>query len=169
MYIHCMVDSATRLGDAMRMRDTSTASVLRAFQHWIQKNGPFTVLVTDNAAYYASEEMARWCESKEVAHKFIAPYRHQSVGLVERYHQTLINRIRKLKFLGGGSWTDYIDEAVKLVNEAVHSVTKASPLELWHGTLEDRVKAHQRLVDERNYRNKRRVYPKRSSIRVKSC
>ena len=38
-------------------------------------------------------------------------------------------------------------------------MTKASPLELWNGTLEDRVKAHQRLVDERNYRNKRRVYP----------
>ena len=33
MYIHCMVDSAPRLDDAMRMRDTSTTSILRAFQH----------------------------------------------------------------------------------------------------------------------------------------
>ena len=70
------------------------------------------------------------------------------------------HRIRKLKFLGRGSWTDYIDEAVTLINEAVHSVTKASPLELWNGTLEDRVKAHQRLVEERKYQNKRHVYPK---------
>ena len=27
-YIHCLVDSATRLGDAMRMRDTTTTSIL---------------------------------------------------------------------------------------------------------------------------------------------
>ena len=114
----------------------------------------------DNAAYYASEEMANWCESNEVVHKFIAPYRHQSVGLVERYHQTLINRIRRLKFLGRGSWTDYIDRAVDLINEAVHSVTKFSPLELWNGTHEDRIKAHRRLVKETEYRNRRRVYPK---------
>ena len=77
MYIHCMVDSATRLGDAMRMRDTSAASNLRAFQHWIRKNGPFKVLVTDNVAYYTSEEMMSWCKANEVDHKFIAPYRHE--------------------------------------------------------------------------------------------
>ena len=51
IYIHCMVDSVTCLGDAMRMRDTSIASILRAFQHWIQKNGLFIVLVTDNAVH----------------------------------------------------------------------------------------------------------------------
>lgn len=34
-YIHCLVDRATRLGDDMRMRDVTTALVLRAFQHWI--------------------------------------------------------------------------------------------------------------------------------------
>ena len=102
MYIHCMVDSATCLGDAMQLRDTSTVSILKAFQYWIRKNGLFKVLVTDNAAYYASEEMAILCKDNEVDHKYIAPYRHQSVGLVERYHQTLIDRIQKLKFLGRG-------------------------------------------------------------------
>ena len=77
------------------------------------------------------------CNANEVEHKFIASYRHQSIALVERYHQTLINRIRRLKFLGRGSWTDYIDKAVDLINEATHSVTKFSPLELWNGTHED--------------------------------
>ena len=86
--------------------------------------------------------MASWCESNGVDHKFIAPYRHHSVGLVERYHQTLINGIRKLKFLGRGSWIDYINKAVNLINEVVHSVTKSLLLELWNGTHEDRFKAH---------------------------
>ena len=49
IYIHCIVDSATRLGDAMRLQDTTTTSVLRAFQRRIRRNGHFRVLVTDNA------------------------------------------------------------------------------------------------------------------------
>lgn len=125
-----MVDSANRLGDAMRLRDTSTASILRAFQHWIRKNGLFKALVMENAAYYTSEEMVNWFGDNGVDHKFIGPYRHQSVGLLERYHQTLINRIHKLKLLGGGTWTHYIDQAVDLINEATHSVTKYLPLDV---------------------------------------
>ena len=148
IYIHCMADSATRLGDAMRMRDTSTTSILRAFQHWIRMNGHFKVLVMDNAAHYKLEEMMTWCEANEVEHRFIAPYRHQSVRLMERYHQTLIDHIRRLKFSGRESWTDYIDKAMDLINEAIHSVTKVSPLDLWNGTHEDRVEEHQKLVME---------------------
>ena len=99
-----------------------------------------------------------WCEAHEVEYKYIAPYRHQSIGMVEWYHQTLINRIRELEFLAGGSWTDYINQAVDLINEATHSVTKFSPQDLWNGTQEDRIKAHQRLTAERDYRNKRKIY-----------
>ena len=102
-YIYCLVDSATRLGDAMKLRDTSVASILKALQQWLRRNGLFKVLVTNNVAYYTATEVDRWCQKHTVEHKFIAPYRHQSVGLVERYHQTLINRIQKMKFISGGS------------------------------------------------------------------
>ena len=134
MYIHCLVDYTTRLGDAKSLLDVSTTSIMGALQHWIQKNGPFQVLVTDNAAYYVSVELAGWCEDYVLEHKFIAPYRHQSVGMAERYHQTLINRIRKRKFISGGSWTDYVEEVVKLMNSAVYEVVRFSPLEYKQGT-----------------------------------
>lgn len=87
---------------------------------------------------------------------FIAPYRHQSVGLVERYHQTLINWIRKMRFINRGSWTDYIDQAVQVINESTHSVTQLSPLELWNGNQDKLRLAHQRMERERNYRNQKR-------------
>ena len=111
-YIQCMVNSATRLGDAMKLRDVSAVFILKALQRWVRRNGLVKVLVTDNATYYAATEVCNWCKSNVIEHKFIAPYRHQSVGLVERCHQTLINRIRKMKLISGGSLTDYVDTAV---------------------------------------------------------
>ena len=56
-YIHCLVDSATRLEDVMKMRDTSANSILRALQQWVRQNGFFKVLVTDNVAYYPAAEV----------------------------------------------------------------------------------------------------------------
>ena len=117
-------------------------------------------MVTDNAAYYTSAQFANWCALNSIQHIFIAPYQHQSVGLIERYHQTLIDRIRKLRLIYGGSWTDYLESAVRSLNEAVHSVTKFAPFDLWDGTSEMRQLAWKRTVKERNYRNdRRRIFP----------
>ena len=156
LYIHCLVDSATRVGDAVRMKIINTASVIKALRRWIRHHGQIHVLMTDNAAYYTSAELAEWCGANRIEHGFIVPYRHQSVGIVERYHQTLIDRIRKLRFINGGSWTDYLEGAVKALNEAKHSVMRFTPFELWYGTEEMRRLAFNRTVEERAYRNRRR-------------
>ena len=156
LYIHCLVDSATRVGDAVRMKIINTASVIKALRRWIRHHGQIHVLMTDNAAYYTSAELAEWCGENRIEHGFIAPYRHQSVGIVERYHQTLIDRIRKLRFINGGSWTDYLEDAVKALNEAKHSVMRFTPFVLWYGTEEMRRLAFNRTVEERAYRNRRR-------------
>ena len=81
---------------AIKMRRVTTANVIRGLEGWIDRFGKFKVMVTDNASYYTSNELQKWCEARQIMQVFSAPYRHQSVGLVERYHKTLIDRIRKL-------------------------------------------------------------------------
>ena len=53
-----------------------------------------------------------------------------------------------MKFISGGSWTDYVDTAIRVINEATHSVTKFSPKELWFGTEVDLELAHKRMRKE---------------------
>ena len=88
-----------------------------------------------------------------IEHKFIALYRDQSVGSVEHCHQTPINRICKMKFISGGSWTDYVNRAMQVINEVTHSVTKFSPQEIWSGSKDELSLVHQRMQKEWNYRN----------------
>lgn len=68
----------------------------------------------------------------------------------------MINRICKMKFISEGSWTDYVDRAVRVINEATRSVTKFSPQELWSGSKDELNLAHQRKQKERKYRNRKR-------------
>ena len=54
LYIHCLVDSATRMGDAVRMRTVTTASIIKAVRHWMMRHGQCSVLMIDNAALHLS-------------------------------------------------------------------------------------------------------------------
>jgi len=50
-------------------------------------------LLSDNGASYISGELADWLEDRQMAHVRGAPYHPQTQGKIERWHQTLKNRI----------------------------------------------------------------------------
>ena len=76
------------------------------------------------------------------------------MGLVERFHRTLVDRIRRLKLTNGGSWCGHVEEAVKAINDAIHSTNGFSPNQLWDGSLQMRQLAHAWTVVAREYRSK---------------
>jgi putative transposase len=50
-------------------------------------------LLSDNGSSYVSGELAEWLDDKEMGHVRGAPYHPQTQGKIERWHQTLKNRI----------------------------------------------------------------------------
>lgn len=50
-------------------------------------------LLSDNGASYISADLAEWLEAKGMQHVRGAPYHPQTQGKIERWHQTLKNRI----------------------------------------------------------------------------
>ena len=50
-------------------------------------------LLSDNGASYVSGDLAKWLQQKGMSHVRGAPYHPQTQGKIERWHQTLKNRI----------------------------------------------------------------------------
>jgi len=50
-------------------------------------------LLSDNGSSYVSGELAEWLQDKDMKHSRGAPYHPQTRGKIERWHQTLKNRI----------------------------------------------------------------------------
>ena len=148
-YIFSIVDSCTRMGGAWKFKATGSQNVITGLQRWTSRYGPISRIVSDNAAYFTSDELKRWCEQKGIEQLFIAPHRHESVGLVERFQQTLVDRLRKMVLDQGGSWGDHLEDAVRLINQTVNRVTGFSPQELWGADLEARELALNRSTKER--------------------
>ena len=50
-------------------------------------------LLSDNGASYVATDLAQWLDRQEMDHVRGAPYHPQTQGKIERWHQTLKNRI----------------------------------------------------------------------------
>ena len=50
-------------------------------------------LLSDNGASYISEDLAVWLKDRGMDHVRGAPYHPQTQGKIERWHQTLKNKI----------------------------------------------------------------------------
>lgn len=50
-------------------------------------------LLSDNDSFYVSEDLAKWLADKRMGNVRGAPYHPQTQGKIERWHQTLKNRI----------------------------------------------------------------------------
>jgi len=50
-------------------------------------------LLSDNGSSYVSDDLAKWLTDKRMGHVRGAPYHPQTQGKIERWHQTLKNRI----------------------------------------------------------------------------
>jgi transposase InsO family protein len=51
-------------------------------------------LLSDNGSSYMSDDLAKWLERHDMAHVRGAPYHPMTQGKIERWHQTLKNRIQ---------------------------------------------------------------------------
>jgi len=143
-YICNLVDSASRVSQSVASRTVDSGAVIRCLEQWTRSRGVFKHLVSDGASYNQSAAVGEWCRSKRAGQIFSPPHSHKSLGLVERYHQTLLDRIRKMTWHRGGSWSDHLQRAVGELNTMRHSTTRMSPLQLW-GASEEELEAAREL------------------------
>ncbi len=94
-YLHSMVDDHSRMAysEVLDTDDGQTCArfMLRA-AHWFASYGyRIDRVMTDNAwAYRRSQDFADALDQIKAAHKLIRPYRPQTNGKVERFHQTIL-------------------------------------------------------------------------------
>ena len=87
-------------------------------------------LLSDNGASYISGDLADWLEDKGMSHVRGAPYHPQTQGKIERWHQTLKNRILLENYFFPGDPEASIEAFVDHYNhhryhESINNLTSA--------------------------------------------
>jgi transposase InsO family protein len=92
-------------------------------------------LLSDNGASYISSDLADWLEGQGMDHVRGAPYHPQTQGKIERWHQTLKNRVLLENYYLPGDLENQIDAFVDHYNHRRYheSLGNLTPADVYFG------------------------------------
>jgi putative transposase len=92
-------------------------------------------LLSDNGSSYVSSDLAKWLERQDMRHTRGAPYHPMTQGKIERWHQTLKNRILLENYYLPGDLEAQIDAFVAYYNHRRYheSIDNLTPADVYFG------------------------------------
>ena len=92
-------------------------------------------LLSDNGSSYISGDLADWLDDRSMEHVRGAPYHPQTQGKIERWHQTLKNRILLENYYLAGDLEAQIDAFVAHYNHRRYheSLRNLTPADVYFG------------------------------------
>jgi len=92
-------------------------------------------LLSDNGSSYISNDLADWLDDRSMAHVRGAPYHPQTQGKIERWHQTLKNRILLENYYLPGDLEAQIEAFVTHYNHQRYheSLNNLTPADVYFG------------------------------------
>ena len=118
-------------------------------------------LLSDNGASYISGDLADWLEDKGMSHVRGAPYHPQTQGKIERWHQTLKNRILLDHYFFPGDLEASIEAFVDHYNHHRYheSINNLTPADVYFGRgqviLERRDRIKRKTIETRRLHHRK--------------
>ena len=104
-------------------------------------------LLSDNGSSYVSGELVKWLDDKGMDHVRGAPYHPQTQGKIERWHQTLKNRVLLEKYFLPGDLNLQIEAFVDHYNhQRFHeSLNNVTPADVYFGRAQTILNKRERI------------------------
>ena len=120
-------------------------------------------LLSDNGSSYVSGDLAEWLQDKGMKHSRGAPYHPQTQGKIERWHQTLKNRILLENYFLPGDLEAQIEAFVEHYNHQRYheSLNNVTPSDVYFGRdkaiLKQRERIKQKTLETRRLHHRQRA------------
>lgn len=131
-YAVTLVCDLTKYLVTIPISDKSANTVAKAiFTNFILVYGPMQGIRTDNGTEYKNSIISELCQLLNVKHDFSVPYRHESVGSIERNHR-FFNEYIRAYVNNVSEWEDYLRYFTFCYNISTHTSfdDKFTPYEL---------------------------------------
>jgi len=120
-------------------------------------------LLSDNGSSYVSGDLAEWLQDKGMKHSRGAPYHPQTQGKIERWHQTLKNRILLENYFLPGDLEAQIEAFVDHYNHQRYheSLNNVTPADVYFGRdkaiLQQRERIKRKTLEARRLHHRQRA------------
>ena len=171
-YLSTILDDFSRYVVAWKLCTTmKTSDVTDTLELALQASGCDQVtvqhrprLLSDNGASYVSGELADWLGSQNMDHVRGAPYHPQTQGKIERWHQTLKNRILLENYFLPGDLNASIERFVTHYNHHRYheSLQNLTPADVYFGRGETILLERERIKRD-TFKQRRLQYRKQAA------
>ena len=120
-------------------------------------------LLSDNGSSYISSDLAEWLDERDMLHVRGAPYHPQTQGKIERWHQTLKNRILLENYYLPGDLEAQIEAFVDHYNHRRYheSLDNLTPADVYFGRgpaiLAQRARIKRLTIEHRRLQHRKRA------------
>jgi transposase InsO family protein/transposase-like protein len=170
-YLSTILDDFSRYIIAWKLCNTMRAGdVTDTLEMALQASGCDQVnvvhrprLLSDNGASYISGDLAEWLDDMDMDHVRGAPYHPQTQGKIERWHQTLKNRILLENYFLPGDLKAQIGKFVTYYNHQRYheSLKNLTPADVYFGRGQTILLERERI--KRDTINQRRLHHRKSA------
>lgn len=120
-------------------------------------------LLSDNGSCYISGDLAEWLEGQKIKHVRGAPFHPQTQGKIERWHQTMKNRVLLENYFLPGDLERQIGAFVEYYNNQRYheSLNNVTPADVYFGRdkaiLREREKIKKQTIQQRRLQHQKQA------------
>ncbi len=132
-YIVMAMDYFTKWPIAKALKEATAKAVSKfIYQKIICEHGCPEVLQSDRGTHFVNRVIEDLTEKFRIKHHLSSPYHPQTNGLVERFNQTLCEKLAKLSE-EMNQWDEFVDPVLIAYRITKHSATGVTPFLLTYG------------------------------------
>lgn len=152
-----IVDLFSRYGQAYHIKDGTGLTVLGKLRHYLCHHNIPQKIVCDEGKEFQNNTFKEFCKLNKIELHFTTVNNLSSNSPVERFHSTIIEKLRILKQENPNETPENLMiSAVLIYNQSIHSTTGYSPFHLLYGPYERLPSLHLDLTIYEQYNEKRK-------------
>ena len=152
-----IIDLFSRYAQAYLLKDGTGLTVLNKLRHYISHHNIPQKIVCDKGREFDNKTFIEFCKLHKIDLHFTTVDNPNSNSPVERFHSTLLEKLRILKIKNPGELpSNLVISAILIYNQAIHSSTGFSPFHLLYGPYDRLIEFDLDLSIFEKYNEKRR-------------
>ena len=152
-----IIDLFTRYAQAYLLKDGTGLTVLNKLRHYIAHHNIPGKIVCDEGREFKNKTFEEFCKFNKINLHFTTVNNPNSNSPVERFHSTLIEKLRIIKIKNPKDLpSNLVITAVTIYNQSVHTATGYTPFELLYGPYDRSIDLDLDLTIFERYNDKRK-------------
>lgn len=134
-----IIDSFSKYAQAYRMPDCTAPNIVKSLITFCTHHGFPMTLTTDQGTEFTNQVVGEFLKLHKVEHHTTAAHAPNENGMIERFHNTLLEHLRLLKLQHKNEPAmNLVPYALIAYNSSIHSLTKCRPFDLISGHFDPR-------------------------------